>query len=166
MSSGHRVCAAWPPALPLNAPSTCGSPSPHPTLILRVYTARMVCPPYLLPPRSRVRIVCGFTLYACPAHMCCTLPMAIPTYNQRPPPAATTGPCESCVTMPAWACNGECRDMRCTSSSSSTHMPDALPIHTPTHMVSPCAHFPLPTRYICRQRGARTMGRLPRVQAG
>jgi hypothetical protein len=49
-----------------------------------VYTARMVCPPYLLPPRSRVRIVCGFTLYTCPAHMCCTLPMAIPTFNQRP----------------------------------------------------------------------------------
>ena len=34
---------------------------PYPTLILCVYTARMACPPYLLPPRSHVCIVCGLT---------------------------------------------------------------------------------------------------------
>ena len=90
--------------------SLCPVSSPygvHTPLLHIVYAARVVCPPYLLPPRSRVCIVCGFTLYACPAHMCCTLPVAIPTYNQRPPMAAT-GPCGSCVSMLAWACNGMC----------------------------------------------------------
>ena len=113
---------------------------PYPTLILCVYTARMACPPYLLPPRSHVCSVCGhgaFTLYACPAHMmsCTHMPMAIPTYHQRTPMAAT-GPCGSCVTMPAWACNGGVlwwlrSSTRYTSSSSSTHIHDTLPNESP-----------------------------------
>ena len=107
-----------------------------------VYTARMVCPPYLLPPRSRARIVCGFTLYTCPAHMCCTLPMAIPTYNQRPPYGCYRAMRILCDdgTMPTWTCNGVCShrvlwwfrsSTRCTSSSSSTHIHDALPYTRP-----------------------------------
>jgi hypothetical protein len=117
---------AWLPALPPNASNACGvhPTPPHPHIVCTPLAWR--APHYLLPPRSRMCIVCGFTLYACPAHMCCLLPMVIPTYNQRPPMAAT-GPCGPCVSMPTWACYGECRDIRCTSSSSSTHIHDTLP---------------------------------------
>ncbi len=153
---------AWLPALPLKVSSACGV---HPLLhIVCVHRSHSV-PPYLLSPRSRVCTVCGFTLYACPTHMCCTLPMAIPTHNQRPPLVAT-GPYGPCVTMPAWACSGGLRSStRCTSSSSSTHIHDNLPMHTPAHMVPPCAHLLFPAPQLMSTLRCAYHGKAP-VRAG
>ena len=64
----------------------------EPPFILCVFTASMVCAPYLLPPRSRVCIVCGLTLHACPAHKyavpcadMCTLFPSSPLFPPLPP---------------------------------------------------------------------------------
>jgi hypothetical protein len=63
-------------------------------------------PPYLLPRRSRVCIVCGVTLYACPAHIIVTHVLHTPHGHPHVQPTPLYGcyrPCGFCVTMPAWA---------------------------------------------------------------
>ncbi len=117
---------------------------PHPHIVC-VHRSHGVPP---LPPPSQVP--CAHCVWFHLVCLSCThvlhTPYGYPHVQPTPPYGRYRNMWILCA-MPTWACNGECRDMRCTSSSSSTHMPDALPIHTPTHMIPPCAHilFPYPS---------------------
>ena len=184
------MCAAWLPALHLNASSACGvhisppptclwSPPPSSCCVCSPLawraTLTLLCFAFIpLPPPSQVP--CAHCVWFHLACLSCTHVLHTPHGHPHVQPTPPYGCYRAMLilyddgTMPTWTCNGVC----CggfVQAHTARHHQAALTYMIPSPYTRPRIWYHLaciprfPPPHICRQRGVRTMGRLLHVQA-